>query len=62
MAKALIQVVWFKRDMRIHDHAPLSNAAAAGPVLPLIHLSTLPRYWQHWECHCAFGKAIPRNC
>lgn len=26
-------VVWFKRDLRLHDHAALSAAAAAGPVL-----------------------------
>ena len=30
-----MQVVWFKRDLRIHDHSPLSAAAAAGPVLAL---------------------------
>ncbi len=30
-----IQVVWFKRDLRMRDHAPLSLAAATGPVLPL---------------------------
>jgi deoxyribodipyrimidine photo-lyase len=30
-----LQVVWFKRDLRVADHAPLCAAAAAGPVLPL---------------------------
>jgi deoxyribodipyrimidine photo-lyase len=31
-----LQVVWFKRDLRVADHAPLSAAAASGgPVLPL---------------------------
>lgn len=30
-----MQVVWFKRDLRLHDHAALSAAAARGPVLPL---------------------------
>ena len=30
-----IQVVWFKRDLRVHDHRPLAEAAARGPVLPL---------------------------
>lgn len=30
-----LQVVWFKRDLRIADHRPLAAAAAAGPVLPL---------------------------
>ena len=30
-----LQVVWFKRDLRIADHRPLALAAGAGPVLPL---------------------------
>jgi deoxyribodipyrimidine photo-lyase len=30
-----MQVVWFKRDLRIKDHLPLSEAAARGPVVPL---------------------------
>lgn len=33
--KRVVQVVWFKRDLRIQDHAPLTQAAANGPVLPL---------------------------
>lgn len=28
-------VVWFKRDLRVHDHAALQQAAARGPVLCL---------------------------
>jgi deoxyribodipyrimidine photo-lyase len=31
----MLQVVWFKRDLRITDHWPLVRAAKAGPVLPL---------------------------
>ena len=31
----MTQVVWFKRDLRVHDHAPLVRAAAQGPVLAL---------------------------
>ena len=31
----MIQVVWFKRDLRFEDHAPLAEAARRGPVLPL---------------------------
>ncbi len=31
-----IQIVWFKRDLRIEDHRPLARAAMAGPILPLI--------------------------
>jgi deoxyribodipyrimidine photo-lyase len=30
-----IGVVWFKRDLRVSDHAPLVQAARAGPVLAL---------------------------
>ncbi|HMN94521.1 MAG TPA: deoxyribodipyrimidine photo-lyase [Hydrogenophaga sp.] len=29
------RVVWFKRDLRLHDHAPLVAPAQAGPVLCL---------------------------
>jgi len=32
----MLRVVWFKRDLRVCDHAPLAHAAASGdPVLPL---------------------------
>jgi len=31
----LPSVVWFKRDLRLHDHAPLLEAVARGPVLCL---------------------------
>jgi deoxyribodipyrimidine photo-lyase len=32
----MIEIVWFKRDLRGADHAPLAEAAASGrPVLPL---------------------------
>ena len=27
--------MWFKKDLRVADHAPLREAAARGPVLPL---------------------------
>ncbi len=30
-----VSVVWFKRDLRLRDHAALTLAAARGPVLPL---------------------------
>ncbi|MEL6371730.1 MAG: FAD-binding domain-containing protein [Pseudomonadota bacterium] len=29
------QLVWFKRDLRVQDHAPLVHATEAGPVLPV---------------------------
>lgn len=30
-----LQVVWFKRDLRVYDHLPLCEAAKRGQVLPL---------------------------
>ncbi len=35
MDKTHVQLVWFKRDLRAVDHAPLSLAVERGPVLPL---------------------------
>jgi deoxyribodipyrimidine photo-lyase len=32
---AALQIVWYKRDLRIADHRPLASAVQAGPVLPL---------------------------
>ena len=39
-----MQVVWFKRDLRVHDHAALSGAASSGQLLPLYILE--PELWQ----------------
>lgn len=48
-----VQVVWFKRDLRVRDHAPLTEAAKRGPIVPL-YLAE-PGLWklpdsapQHW--------------
>jgi deoxyribodipyrimidine photo-lyase len=53
MAVAAVQLVWFKRDLRTVDHAPLVRAARAGPVLPLYIVE--PGLWRqpdaagrHW--------------
>lgn len=48
-----VQIVWFKRDLRLQDHQPLWEAAQRGPVLPLyviepdiIHAPDFaPRHW-----------------
>ena len=47
-------VVWFKRDLRLHDHVALHNAARRGPVLCLYVVE--PELWrqpdaarQHYE-------------
>lgn len=39
-----MQIVWFKRDLRVEDHRPLAYAAARGPVLPLYVIE--PELWQ----------------
>ena len=50
---ANLQVVWFKKDLRIVDHQPLAQAAGQGPVLPLFIIE--PDLWaqpdmsdRHW--------------
>jgi deoxyribodipyrimidine photo-lyase len=39
-----VQLVWFKRDLRIDDHRPLCRATERGPVLPLYVVEA--DYWQ----------------
>ena len=39
-----LQVVWFKRDLRLADHRPLVEAARRGPVLPLYVVE--PELWR----------------
>lgn len=38
-----VNIVWFKRDLRIVDHRPLARATEAGPVLPLYIVE--PELW-----------------
>lgn len=33
--KTPVHCVWFKRDLRVHDHRPLVNAGRAGAILPV---------------------------
>lgn len=48
-----VHIVWFKRDLRVHDHAPLAEAARRGRVVPLYVIE--PGLWaqpdasgRHW--------------
>jgi deoxyribodipyrimidine photo-lyase len=50
----ITQILWFKRDLRLSDHAAFVAAASAGPVLPLFVVE--PEYWalpdvseRHWR-------------
>lgn len=40
----MLQIVWFKRDLRVHDNQALAAAAAQGLVLPLYIVE--PELWQ----------------
>jgi deoxyribodipyrimidine photo-lyase len=49
-----VQIVWFKRDLRVQDHRALIYSAQRGPVVPLFVVE--PAYWQlddvscrHWD-------------
>ena len=51
--KNKVAILWFKRDLRIWDHAPLIAAAAEGAVLPIYIVE--PEFWslpdasiRHW--------------
>ncbi len=55
-------VVWFKRDLRLHDHAALSQAVALGPVLCLYIIE--PELWSQPDAsaqHYAFIKESLRD-
>ncbi len=39
-----LQIVWFKRDLRVADHAALAAAAGRGPVVPLYIVE--PELWR----------------
>lgn len=39
----MLRLLRFKRDLRIHDHPALCEAAKRGPVLPLYIVE--PAYW-----------------
>lgn len=39
-----LHIVWFKKDLRTFDHAPLKRAALRGPVLPLYVIE--PDLWR----------------
>ena len=55
-------VVWFKRDLRVHDHAPLVHAARQGPVRCLYVVE--PSLWRQPDSalqHYAFLRESLRD-
>jgi len=53
----VLQIVCFKRDLRVHDHEPMTPAAQRGQVLPLYIVEPelwrqpdmSPRQWAFWR-------------
>ncbi len=54
----MIEVVWFKRDLRVLDHAPLAEASRRGPVLPLYIVEPSLLAGDDYDpCHWTFTSA-----
>ena len=56
------QVVWFKKDLRLHDHVALTKALRQGSVLPLYIVE--PAMWQQQDAsarHYAFLRDCVRS-
>ena len=67
--KGDVAILWFKRDLRVWDHAPLIAAAAGGAVLPVFIVE--PEFWslsdvsaRHWgfvsECLRDLQEALAK--
>ena len=59
----MIELVWFKRDLRIHDHRPLLEASLRGaPVLPLYIIEpSVQQAPDFHPCHWTFIEASLRE-
>ncbi|WP_334135054.1 FAD-binding domain-containing protein [Tepidimonas sp.] len=62
-AQKPLHIVWFKRDLRLHDHTPLTHALRSGPTLALYIVE--PSLWrqpdsaaQHWGFVCESLQAL----
>ncbi len=50
-----VQLVWYKRDLRVADHEPLVRAASRGPVIALyVYEPSVLRSPEFDACHLAF--------
>lgn len=58
----MMEVVWFKRDLRVIDHAPLFEASRRGPVLPLYIVEpSLLSAEDYDPCHWTFASACLKD-
>ena len=70
MSSEKINIIWYKRDLRLSDHRPAMEAIADGrPVLMLFiwdtelesHPDTSERHWQfQWDSICAMDEELSR--
>jgi len=59
----VVDIVWFKRDLRVSDHAPLWHASQQANVFPLYVIE--PELWQQADAsnrHWAFIKDALVDC
>lgn len=55
MTHAALELVWFKRDLRVADHEPLAGAAGRGPVAALyVYEPSVLRSPEFDACHLDF--------
>jgi deoxyribodipyrimidine photo-lyase len=57
--KTPLSIVWFKKDLRIHDHRPLARAVTQGSCLPLYIVE--PELWSQKD-HSARQWNFAREC
>jgi deoxyribodipyrimidine photo-lyase len=58
LSPAPVQVVWFKRDLRVRDHWPLAEACRRGAVFPLYIIEPSVLHAADYDpCHWTFIRA-----
>lgn len=54
----MLNIVWYRRDLRVADHRPLLNAVTEGMVVPLFIVE--PDYWAQPECSARQWRFVAR--
>jgi deoxyribodipyrimidine photo-lyase len=65
MPKQVINIVWFKRDLRLHDHAALQNACVAAEKTPgamtLMFYIFEPSVMQHYDSDARHWRFVAES-
>ena len=56
--KEALNIVWFKRDLRLHDHEPLKNASNAEGVATLLLYIFEPSLMQHYDSDVRHSRFV----